>query len=242
MRSTNRIAALLLLSISTCAWSAVAVTNTGNGSSIPGAAATTGSMGTVAAGSMIVAACGTYFGTAISSVTDSAGETLALASDASGGQRGGLYYKENSGGGSSFTVTCTLVSGGEYVMVLALAASGVQAASSIDGTTTNHRTGTISPDSGTITTTGSGDLIVAFDLSGNGGTPAPSAGFTTVASDSGFTSNNIANAMAVYNSTNSAGPYDATFTVLSGGDHIVGIAAFLGASAATKIRHRVTTN
>ena len=88
----------------------------------------------------------------------------------------GIYYAENiAGGPNTVTVSQTLTGGTLRFAILDY--SGVAAVNSLDVTAVAEGTGTAA-NSGTVTTTANGDLVLGLIVSANGSTVTAGTGFT----------------------------------------------------------------
>ena len=145
---------------------------------------------------------------AVSSVTDSKGNTYALAVGPTEATAltSAIYYAKNIAGGSN-TITVTFNGTAAYPNVNVLEYSGLDAANPLDVSATAIGTGT-SANSGSATTTSTNELIVG---AGN-----PSSGFTSPGS--GFIGRviNPFGGISEDRIVTSAGSYGATATLTSG--------------------------
>ena len=160
------------------------------------------------AGNLNVVVVGWGNTAAINSVSDSRGNTYALAVGPTSGSglRQSLYYAKNIAGGSN-TVTVTFSPAAAYPDVRILEYSGLDASSPLDKTAGAAGTGTTA-NSGSATTTVANELIFG---AGTSGTRFSAAG-------SGYTSRmiNVYGNIVEDKTVSSTGSYNATATEVSG--------------------------
>ena len=120
-------------------------------------------------------------GVTISSVTDSQGNTYNLGIGPTSTVNRAMYYALNIGAstaGNVVQVTFTSAGGAAHLRIAEFGGvSGV-----LDGEAGRQST-SATPDSGAITTTANGDLLVCAFWGGGSATPTPGTGFTALATD-----------------------------------------------------------
>jgi hypothetical protein len=170
----------------------------------------------------------------VSSVTDSRGNSYALAAGPSkgAGLTSALYYAKNIAGGSN-TLTVKFNQSAAYPNVNAMEYSGLDTASPLDVSAAASGTGTTA-NSGSAATTSANELIVG---AGN-----PSSGFT--GAGSGFNSRTINRFGGISEDrvVTSTGNYNAT-APLNSGTWVMQMAAFrasAGTSAQGPSKHTVS--
>jgi Domain of unknown function (DUF1929)/Bacterial Ig domain/Galactose oxidase, central domain len=143
-------------------------------------------------------------GVAISSVTDSQGNTYNLGIGPTSTVNRAMYYALNIGGhaaGNVVKVTFTSAGGAAHLRIAEF--SGVSSGGGVLDGGAGRQSTSATPDSGAITTTANGDLLVCA-FWGNGTVPTPGAGFTQLVTDSW-------DAGMEYKVAGSAGSYDGTW-------------------------------
>src|SRR6266849_996985 len=116
----------------------------------------------------------------IFTVTDSRGNTYRRAAqynvtvDTPNGHTLGILYAENIAGGANTVTVSDTISGTMRFAILEY--SGVALANSLDAVVTKQGT-SISPTSGTLITSGSGDLLLAGISTANAATFTPGSGY-----------------------------------------------------------------
>jgi hypothetical protein len=143
-------------------------------------------------------------GVKISSVTDSQGNTYNLGIGPTSTVNRAMYYALNIGGhaaGNVVKVTFTSAGGAAHLRIAEF--SGVSSGGGVLDGGTGRQSTSATPDSGAITTTSNGDLLVCA-FWGNGTVPTPGAGFTQLVTD-GW------DAGMEYEVAGSAGSYDGTW-------------------------------
>lgn len=189
---------------------------------------------TVSSGSLLVAAISWSLGGGgtgtVSSVTDSAGNTwtlLSQASDTTNTQGLQLAYAMNATAGAT-TVTATFSGSTSFRRITLAEYSGVATASALDTSAVkNNGVNTTAANDvtvGPITTTAAGDLIVCGVMDTANGTNTQTAG-------TGFTKRNAFGLCALEDLVQgSAGSISGTWTFGTAGRYAAGVAAFKAAT------------
>src|SRR5580700_4146385 len=122
-------------------------------------------------------------GVAISSVTDSQGNTYNLGIGPTSTVNRAMYYALNIGGhtaGNVVKVTFASAGGAAHLRIAEF--SGVSSGGGVLDGRAGRQSTSATPNSGAITTTANGDLLVCA-FWGNGTVPTPGAGFTQLVTD-----------------------------------------------------------
>ena len=123
-------------------------------------------------------------GVQISSVTDSQGNTYNLGIGPTSTVNRAMYYALNIGGhaaGNVVRVTFTSAGGAAHLRIAEF--SGVSSGGSVLDGGAGRQITSATPDSGAITTTSNGDLLVCAFWGGGNATPTPGTGFTQLVTD-----------------------------------------------------------
>jgi hypothetical protein len=147
-------------------------------------------------------------GVTISSVTDSQGNTYKLGIGPTSTVNRAMYYALNIGSHAAGNVVKVAFGSAAGAAQLRIAEfSGFASGGLLDGGAGKQVT-SVTPDSGAMTTTSNGDLLVAAFWGGGSGTPTAGTGFTQLATD-GW------NAGMEYRIAGAAGSYDGAWNLTS---------------------------
>jgi hypothetical protein len=210
----------------------VQTNNGGTGSASPNFSVTFSS--TTTTGNLLVAAIATNDGLTLSSVVDSNGNSYSQAGKyGSGQQQIELWYCANSNGGASNKVTATCASSQQRWSMGVSEWSGVSTSSPLDvynGQATEVFSGA-NLTTGSITTTATGDLLLAF-VEATHVTTGVVSGYTNVFED---TSNDTTNAdvRLDWNTAGSAGSYSAYWTQSGSSTYFAAVIAAFKAAGGT---------
>jgi hypothetical protein len=147
-------------------------------------------------------------GVSISSVTDSKGNTYKLGIGPTSTVNRAMYYALNishAAAGNVVKVAFGSAAGAAQIRIAEF--SGIPSGSVLDGGAGKQVT-SVTPDSGAMTTSSKGDLLVAAFWGGGSGTPTAGTGFTKLATD-GW------NAGMEYRIAGAAGSYDGAWDLTS---------------------------
>jgi len=166
------------------------------------------------AGSLLIVGVSWSAGAAVPIITDNKGDTYQLSG--SGIQDGigdfiGLFYSVNASAGVT-TVTGAEGAGSTYLALMFAEFSGAKTVSPADGSVSAVSMGTTIADSGNLTPTQSGDILIAVSLDDGDSNPGSAgAGFNLITSGYGATAT-VMGLMLEYQVYNSMAPVRGKFT------------------------------